>query len=379
MTFKDVIFVMEDIDAASKVVQRRDGKLYGKRTTNETQTAQVELPVPKSMWRLLLESQGNRCIELVETLVTKSERLQENATSSETRKSMAERMSSIPGLSVVGHPIQSQTGAATIRKIASDALKDGDEMIEGSKSLTEYLDFHAKSILKLLEMGAEVDEAFENELLGLTATANGSDDNHRHLAIPRPGVLSRDVSYNKYEGQETTQSCREVETIDRTTHALGKLAARSSPPPLSADVPIVGLGDGLGVSGTMTMAGGLMNGPDDFALGGVTGKTGQSGQGLGVTGSAGGLGLGGYGGYGFGGGGGACGGLKGGLGGGLAGFAHLRDELNLSGMLNVLDGKLEGAAAAATAYLVCRMASVSCPLSLPHLGTRGYTCEMYEC
>merc|ERR1712165_335133 len=71
MNFKDIIFVMEDVDAVSKVVRRRDGKT----TAETTYTEQVEMPITKSMWRMLLESTNDNCRELVKLLVDKSERL----------------------------------------------------------------------------------------------------------------------------------------------------------------------------------------------------------------------------------------------------------------------------------------------------------------
>jgi len=91
--FKDVIFVMEDVDAASKVVQRRDGE--------RTQHMDL-LPPQKSMWRMLLESSEEKCIELVELLMAKSERLKEHAQSADTLRSFAQNMTSIPGMSLVG-------------------------------------------------------------------------------------------------------------------------------------------------------------------------------------------------------------------------------------------------------------------------------------
>ncbi len=45
LAFKDVIFVMEDVDAVSKVVRRRDGK----KTAESTYTENVDLPLTKTM------------------------------------------------------------------------------------------------------------------------------------------------------------------------------------------------------------------------------------------------------------------------------------------------------------------------------------------
>lgn len=325
MSYKDVIYVMEDIDAASKVVQRRDGK----RTTAVAQTAHVNLPVPKTMWRMLLESQEDECQELVKTLIEKSERLKKNALSSETLHAFAERMNSIPGLTVVGHPTKSKDGSAAVKKIAADALEDGNEMMEGAKALNEYLNYHAKSIIKLLEMGAEVDELFENELLGESFQPMPEPSG---MGSNKPS-LSRDISYNQYEGGNET----EIETIDKTTEALGRLAAsalmknaaaaNSEANRFSPD----GMGEFMG-------AGGAMGGAVGFG-GGAAGKGGGGGDFLSFGADPldqtvkGGNKKGGFGGGGF-----------GGMG-GFGGFGGLvgppRDELNLSGLLNVLDGVVD--------------------------------------
>jgi len=325
MSYKDVIYVMEDIDAASKVVQRRDGK----RTTAVAQTAHVDLPVPKTMWRMLLEGQSDECKELVEKLVEKSDRLKENAMSSDTLCSFAERMNSIPGLTVVGHPSKSKAGSAAVKKIAADAIDDGNEMMEGMKALDEYLTFHAKSIMKLLEMGAKVDEKFENELLGIANTVERSASGGM---LNKPSSLSRDISYNKYEGAEDLSL--EVETIDKTTHALGQLAA-SAMMKGGAGGEMGGMGGEIGGMGSA--GGGMMGG---FG-GGAGDYLGFGGDPLDATRGGGGMGAGKKGGKGgFGGMGGM--GSFGGMGlGGFGSFGVVRDELNLSGLLNVLDGVVD--------------------------------------
>lgn len=291
MAFKDVIFVMEDIDAASSVVQSRDDK----RASSLTQTAHVNLPVPKSMWRLLLESEGESCKVLVKKLIEKSESLKKEATSPETLCALAERMGSIPGLSVVGHAARSQDGAATINKISSDALKDGGKMMQECGSLDSYLDFHSKSILKLLEMGAEVNTAFENELLG-------------HACNPNAVSISENDSHNSYE--EVDGMVMGMETIERASHSLASQFPQA---------PAFGGGSG-----------GIADGKNETAItfGDIPPElVGCMGGGKGLdTSRRGGFRRGGFG-----------GGLNEGMG-GFPGFGPLRDELNLSGLLNVLDG-----------------------------------------
>ena len=72
--FKDAIFVMEDVDAASNVVKRRDGK----KTVDVVQTECVDIR-PKSIFHMLLNSCNEECQKLVEKLIENSERLSEEA------------------------------------------------------------------------------------------------------------------------------------------------------------------------------------------------------------------------------------------------------------------------------------------------------------
>ena len=98
--FKDVIFVMEDVDAASKVVKRRDPCVEVDDVEEEVSTE--SLPPPKSMWRMLLESSDESCKELVKELTEKSNRLKEEACKPEVLRSIAQRMKVLPGLGLVG-------------------------------------------------------------------------------------------------------------------------------------------------------------------------------------------------------------------------------------------------------------------------------------
>jgi len=89
--FKDVIFVMEDIDAVSNIVRRRDGK----KTTDVTCTEQVEVPITKSLWRMILESTNESCKELALELINKSERLKKAAHDLQILSASAHRMAII--------------------------------------------------------------------------------------------------------------------------------------------------------------------------------------------------------------------------------------------------------------------------------------------
>ena len=94
LKFKDVIFVMEDVDAASKIVKRRDGGL-GLRRKNEITTTtangaaaggdeepeRIDLPTPKSLFRMFLESSSSDCRDLVKKLIEKSDKFKREAES----------------------------------------------------------------------------------------------------------------------------------------------------------------------------------------------------------------------------------------------------------------------------------------------------------
>ena len=86
--FKDVIFVMEDVDAAAKIVQRRDGKTGAVARIEQRATLAPEEQaklvggsgISNTPWGLLLacdgEDEPSKAVKkLVEELMSKSERL----------------------------------------------------------------------------------------------------------------------------------------------------------------------------------------------------------------------------------------------------------------------------------------------------------------
>ncbi len=190
LNFKDIIFVMEDVDAVSKVVRRRDGKT----TAETTYTEQVELPITKSLWRMLLESHDDDCKELVETVMKSSERLKLAAKNPSLLSSTAQKMASIPGLTLVGENIDDDTTF----KIASEALKSAQNVLYQNRTLDEFLGKHAKTLKQMIDAGAEVNEEFENELLGVTVCDNSSPLNS---LVSLRGNLTRNVSYKKQYGE----------------------------------------------------------------------------------------------------------------------------------------------------------------------------------
>ena len=327
MGFKDVVFVMEDVDAASKVVKRRDGK----KTASVTRTEHVELPVPRSMWRLLLESQKEPCIELVKMLLEKSERLKKEAQAQDTLSSFAERMTSLPGLSLAGH--EGDIGSSTtVQKIASEALESANKMMENSKKLDEYLEFHARMIKSLLEKGAKIGKEFENELLGVVSPPSSipssyEDKNGSELpGLPTRGRLSRNVSYERYDNDPTNHFVEVASPI---------VGGR---PMMATPMGLAGIPYSVGNDGTITTGGagfaaalnqlgnaslgskGMVDSfKDDLDVDTLGPGSKPRGGGYGKLGFGGGMGF----------------------GGGIDWKTPVKDQLNLSGLLNVLDGVVD--------------------------------------
>lgn len=158
--FKDVIFVMEDCDAASKVVKRRDGLQPAEVGIQEC----VSLPTPKSLWRLLLESTSSECEEVVTLLLEKSKRLKERADKErpEALCALAKRLNEQPALGLMDEAVEDPT----IARACTDAMELAGEMRDQRSKLDEIINSHAEMITKLLNSGAEVTHEFVDELLG---------------------------------------------------------------------------------------------------------------------------------------------------------------------------------------------------------------------
>ncbi len=191
MNFKDVIFVMEDVDAVSKVVRRRDGKT----TAEMTYTEQIEMPINKSIWKMLMESDQSDCQELVKMLIAKSERLKLASKNPTLLTSTARQMASIPGLSLVGENIDDEVTS----KIASEAVQNAQKVMSDHRTVGEFIGNHAKFLKRMIESGVDVDEDFENELLGITIGDSMSSGSFVSLIKPS---MKRNVSYKKQYGDE---------------------------------------------------------------------------------------------------------------------------------------------------------------------------------
>jgi SpoVK/Ycf46/Vps4 family AAA+-type ATPase len=196
--FKDVIFVMEDVDAASKIVKRRDGKT----SAEVVEPQKIDLPMPKSLWCMFLESASSDCKDLVEQLEEKSEKLKEEAEKlkPEVLKAIAQRVTSLPALGLVGEGVDD----TIIGKLCEEALESGNKLKEQYSKLDTILSSHAQAIKALLDSGTEVDDKFVDELLGearslsapISATVSkpsGSDNNTTLKEFEAPRILDQSM------------------------------------------------------------------------------------------------------------------------------------------------------------------------------------------
>ena len=158
--FKDVIFVMEDVDAASKVVKRRDGR----KPLAAVGLEKIDLPMPESAWRMFRESISNDCIDLVKILTEKPERLKKEADTQkpEVLRALAQRVTALPALALVGEGGEDPA----IARICEEAMESANTRKDQHSKLDEILSFHAQSIKAMIDSGIEIDDKFVDELLG---------------------------------------------------------------------------------------------------------------------------------------------------------------------------------------------------------------------
>eukprot|EP00934_Nitzschia_sp_Nitz4_P006844 Nitzschia sp. Nitz4//scaffold67_size101165//54792//56993//NITZ4_004530-RA/size101165-processed-gene-0.59-mRNA-1//-1//CDS//3329556477//6834//frame0 len=194
--FKDVIYVMEDCDAASKVVKRRDGR----KASDLAPAQSIELPTPKSLWRLFLENHSEECSEVVEKLTEKSERLKAKAEEwrPDVLHSIAQRVNCHPALGLVDEAA-TDAGIAQVCKETFATIEANNEQ---RSKLDEIIKSHAERIKKLLEDDADVNDAFVNELLG------------ESRFVPSHTTLSPRASHHGVTGGVGVQDEEEDDHID---------------------------------------------------------------------------------------------------------------------------------------------------------------------
>jgi hypothetical protein len=139
--FKDVIFIMEDVDATSKIVKRCDRCMSAK----VVEPQKIDLPMPKSLWRMFFDSASSNCKYLEEQLEEKSEKLKEEAEElkPEVLKSIPQSVTFLLGLGLVGEGVDDPT---TIKKLCEEAMESSNKVKDQYSKLDEILSSHVQAI-----------------------------------------------------------------------------------------------------------------------------------------------------------------------------------------------------------------------------------------
>lgn len=185
--FKDVIYVMEDVDAASKVVRRRDGGSG----VEDVESLESTSGPSKTIWTMLLESNDNDCQELVKMLIEKSDRLKKATVESDVLKSITRRLASVSG---IGGDDSVSTGKGR------ELVETINTTMEAFETVDRLIGLHARAVKSVLESGAEVNDAFVDELLGFSLEPSDWQTVRRTLtsgnqsfADPDEGSVSKEM------------------------------------------------------------------------------------------------------------------------------------------------------------------------------------------
>ena len=146
------------------------------------------MPLPKPLFHMLLASDEESCRDLVKTLVEKSGRLRREATDPKLIKSVTRKITSVPGLSVVGETVDDPS----LKTISDEALATVNQFMNDQRTMNDSLKSQSQVINNLLKQGAKTGEELVDELLGL-----------KPMLPPMPNMASRELSYTKYPDDAT--------------------------------------------------------------------------------------------------------------------------------------------------------------------------------
>jgi hypothetical protein len=253
--FKDVIFVMEDVDAASKVVRRRDGQIPG------SNSEAVEIPI-KSPWQLMLESTSDDCRELVQELMEQSDRLREATLQSETLCSFAREMGAVPALGLIGSMEEA------LSKLGQEAVENVTQINESVAAVDDFLSRHCRVIKSLLESGIEIDDAFVDELLGMTPSISSSNPTLLPLphSFPREILLDSDDDDCDPMARQQAQNAKDVQQMHSKNGSMLTTKIASSDQEQRVQGPSVKpvkefIRDKLNLSGLLNVLDGIVDTP----------------------------------------------------------------------------------------------------------------------
>jgi SpoVK/Ycf46/Vps4 family AAA+-type ATPase len=252
LRFRDVIFVVEDVDASSNIVKRRDGR----KTGGAVQTERFEVQATKPLWHMLLESRNDSCRSLVKELMEKSERLKSEASKSGVVLAVAERMMVFPGISVIGEAIENPI----LKRIGDEAVNSAREFMDQYDTVNSFLGAHAETIKTMLDSGAQVDVPLEDALLGISSPKS----------FPPPltsQFREREVSYTKYNGERDEVHLEELTPTGNSGAAIS--SATQSPANRKAigpSIPVKGVLDELNLQGILNVLDGVVDAPGRIVI-----------------------------------------------------------------------------------------------------------------
>lgn len=160
LDMRDVIFCMEDIDAATDIVQRRDGGSSDKNRDRGVRT--VNLPSQDSIWRMLVRCTHSDAQKLVKHLMEKSDRLKDAFLQMDVLHESAERLLAVPGLTTVGKAGEDPH----LKALGEQSIQAVSKIMTQFSAVDKFVGANAKIILDLLNTGAVVDDSFVSALLG---------------------------------------------------------------------------------------------------------------------------------------------------------------------------------------------------------------------
>lgn len=275
--FNDVIFVLEDVDAGSEVVRRRDGK----KTADLTLTERVDISPPKSLWLSLLQSSASdpSCKELVDLLLEKSDRLKIEAMSALSNLALRP-IQAVPGLGMIGEG----NGSAIVSKITSEAEESARKLMDSYSTVDRFLGIHAGIIKSVLDAGAEVDTAFEDILLGESTTESDPDAalfpgvSFQEGGPSREASQEYDVTYSQVAGQVQVETRKHSEALmnslgemlksasDSSAKSNKKAAGKPKPAGIGASQFYVEDKDKLNLSGLLNVLDGVVDTPGRIVI-----------------------------------------------------------------------------------------------------------------
>lgn len=166
---EQVIYVMEDVDAASKLVQRRVAAMPSKKCArfngNSGDDAQeAVMPLPAPLWHLFLQSTDEKCKRLVQKLLGKSNRLKQEAQRSGILSAVVDTMNTMSALRI---PWADGNASAAVEEASDECLQTIDKVMNKRSKIDRFLALQAQILINLMDTsGMEIDDTFIEALLG---------------------------------------------------------------------------------------------------------------------------------------------------------------------------------------------------------------------